>query len=185
MRSIPARLPVLLAALLALLGLAASAHASAMLDAGAAFPAWELTDHTGAKVSSRDLAGKPYLLWFFPKAMTSGCTAEGDGLRDHFAAFQAKGVEILGVSFDTPEDNARFVREQSFPFRLLSDADHTLASEVGAVYIQLQPYASRVSYLVGPDGKVLKAYGSVTPASHAEQVLGDLPSAGAAASPRP
>ncbi len=172
----------LLAVLSILLG-AATAQAGAMLPAGAPFPAWELTDHTGAKVASRDLAGKPYLLWFFPKAMTSGCTAEGDALRDHFAAFQAKGVEILGVSFDTPEDNARFVREQGFPFRLLSDGDHKLASEVGAVYIPLQPYASRVSYLVGADGKVVKAYGNVTPSSHAQEVLDDLSTAPGAAAP--
>jgi len=179
--------------LLALVALAATAEASSMLSPGTTFPAWELTDHTGATVGSRDLAGRTYLLWFFPKAMTSGCTAEGDALRDHFAAFQAKGVEILGVSFDTPEDNARFVREQSFPFRLLSDRDHALANEVGAVYLKIQPVASRVSYLVGPDGKVLKAYASVTPASHAEEVLGDLaapPAAppappGAAAPPAP
>jgi peroxiredoxin Q/BCP len=159
---------------LVLLLSAGPARASAMLKPGATFPAWELTDHTGAKVSSRDLAGKPYLLWFFPKAMTSGCTAEGDALRDHIDGFKAKGVEVLGVSFDTPEDNAKFVREQSFSFRLLSDADHKLANDVGAVYVQIQPYASRVSYLVGADGKVVKAYDSVTPASHAQQVLDDL-----------
>jgi len=159
---------------LSVLCLAATARASTMLQPGATFPAWELTDHTGAQVSSRDLAGKPYLLWFFPKAMTSGCTAEGDALRDHFDGFKTKGVEILGVSFDTPEDNAKFVREQSFPFRLLSDRDHKLAADVGAVYVQMQPYSSRVSYLVGADGKVVKAYDSVTPASHAQQVLDDL-----------
>jgi len=162
---------------------AAPAAASPMLKAGDTFPAWELTDHTGAKVSSRDLAGKPYLLWFFPKAMTSGCTAEGDGLRDHIEGFKAKGVEVLGVSFDTPEDNARFVREQSFPFRLLSDSGHTLANDVGAVYVQIQPYASRVSYLVGVDGKVVKAYDSVTPASHAQQVLDDLAATPVSAAP--
>jgi len=59
-------------------------------------------------VTSRDLAGKPYLLWFYPRAMTPGCTAEGDALRDQFAAFQARGVDILGVSFDVPADNATF-----------------------------------------------------------------------------
>jgi peroxiredoxin Q/BCP len=161
--------------------LAGTARASEVLKPGSAFPAWELTDHTGARVTSHDLAGKEYLLWFFPKAMTSGCTAEGDALRDQFAAFQAKGVEILGVSFDTPEDNARFVREQAFPFRLLSDSDHKLAVAVGAVHVQIQPVASRISYLIGPDGKVVKAYPEVTPASHAQEVLADLTAKPAAA----
>ena len=161
-------------ALFSIVFLAGAAQASEMLQPGSVFPAWELTDDTGAKVTSHDLAGKEYLLWFFPKAMTPGCTAEGDALRDQFAAFQAKGVEILGVSFDAPENNAKFVREQNFPFRLLSDSDHTLAVAVGAVHLPIQPVASRVSYLVGPDGKVVKAYPEVTPASHAQEVLADV-----------
>jgi peroxiredoxin Q/BCP len=168
-------------AILSIVLLAGTAGASELLKPGSVFPAWELSDHTGAKVASRDLAGKQYLLWFFPKAMTPGCTAEGDALRDQFAAFQTKGVEILGVSFDAPESNARFVREQSFPFRLLSDSDHKLAVAVGAASVQTQPVASRISYLVGTDGKVVKAYPEVTPAIHAQEVLADLAAPPAAA----
>src|SRR6266446_6506523 len=138
------------------LGIPTTLHAGALLARGDAFPAWTLSDQTGATVSSRDLAGKTYLLWFYPKAMTPGCTAEGDALRDQFAAFQARGVEILGVSFDTPSDNATFVRQQGFPFRLLSDTDRSLATSVGAASDPSQPVARRISYLVGPDGKVVK-----------------------------
>src|SRR6266436_4652077 len=148
------------------LGTATTLQAGALLAPGDAFPAWTLSDQTGATVSSRDLAGKTYLLWFYPKAMTPGCTAEGDGLRDSFATFQARGVEILGVSFDAPADNATFVRQQSFPFRLLSDADRTLATAVGAASDRSQPVARRISYLIGPDGKVVKVYPQVTPATH-------------------
>src|SRR4029077_11116371 len=119
---------------LALLGLAltvvAPAYAGPMLAPGAAFPAWSLTDHTGATVSSRDLAGKTYLLWFYPKAMTSGCTTEGRGLRDSFAGFQERGVEVLGVSFDKPAENRAFVEAEHFPFRLLSDGERSLAVAV-------------------------------------------------------
>jgi peroxiredoxin Q/BCP len=154
--------------------LVSAAHAGEILQAGAPFPAWELTDHTGAKVSSQAMAGKPYLLWFYPKAMTPGCTAEGQGLRDQAAAFQAQGVEILGVSFDTPSDNASFVRAEGFPFRLLSDRDRTLAIAVAAASDASQPVARRISYLVGPDGKVVKAYPQVAPATHAQDVLDDL-----------
>jgi peroxiredoxin Q/BCP len=161
--------------------LATAAAAAELLQPGAAFPSWELSDQTGATVASRDLAGKTYLLWFYPKAMTAGCTAEGDGLRDQFAAFQARGVEILGVSFDSPADNATFVREQAFPFRLLSDQSHTLAVAVGAAKSADQPVARRISYVVGPDGKVVKTYAQVTPARHASEVLADLPAATPAA----
>jgi peroxiredoxin Q/BCP len=162
-------------AVLALLSLSATiSHAAGLLKVGDPFPAWSLVDHAGKTVSSRDLAGKQYLLWFYPKAMTPGCTAEGDGLRDKFADLQKAGVEVLGVSFDQPQDNARFVREQQFPFRLLSDSDRSVAVAVGAADVPQQPVARRISYLVGSDGKVLHVYGAVNPATHAEEVLRDL-----------
>ena len=85
-------------------------------------------------------------------------------------------MEILGVSFDDPETNARFVKEEEFPFRLLSDSDHKLAAAVGAVTSPDQRLPSRISYLVGADGKVVKAYPAVNPSSHASEVLSDLSS---------
>src|SRR5262249_8539246 len=125
---------------------------------------------------SSALAGKTYLLWFYPKAMTSGCTAEGRGLRDQFARFQAAGVEIVGVSFDDPAANAQFVATESFPFILLSDRDRTLALAAGPAADAATRVAKRISYLVGGDGKVLHVYASVNPASHASDVLADLAS---------
>lgn len=164
----------LLAIILAALGLATSATAAGMLKVGDSFPAWQLADQTGAKVSSADLAGKTYLLWFYPKAMTPGCTAEGCALRDNFAGFQKAGVEVVGVSFDDPADNAEFIKKQNFPFRLLSDSKKTLAVAVGAADSPSRMWARRISYLVGPDGKVLKAYADVNPSKHAGEVLTDL-----------
>ena len=150
------------------------AQADPLLKAGDAFPAWTLSDHTGATVSSADLAGKTYLLWFYPKAMTPGCTAEGRGLRDEVEAFRKQGVEILGVSFDDPATNAAFVKAAGFPFRLLSDQSHTFAVRVGAADSTSAPVARRISYLVGPDGKVRQVYASVNPPGHAKEVLGGL-----------
>jgi peroxiredoxin Q/BCP len=161
-------------ALLLLLALVGPAHAAGLLARGDAFPTWSLVDQNGVKVSSRDMAGKPYLVWFYPKAMTPGCTAEGQGLRDSFAAFQDRHVEILGVSFDAPADNKTFVEEQRFPFRLLSDTDRALAVAVGVADSPSQPVAKRISYLVGADGKVRAVYANVTPATHAKDVLADL-----------
>jgi len=154
--------------------LAPAADPERLLKVGDAFPAWSLPDQTGTVVTSTSLAGKTYLLWFYPKAQTSGCTAEGRGLRDHFAEFQQKGVEIVGVSFDKPAANAEFVKAEGFQFRLLSDQEHVLARKVGAASNGLQLVASRISYLVGPDGKIVKVYGEVTPATHAGEVLSDL-----------
>lgn len=155
------------------LALTSSPVRADMLQAGDAFPSWALPDQTGKTVSSADLAGKTYLLWFYPKAMTPGCTAEGRGLRDRNAELSSLALVIYGVSFDAPATNAEFVKQEHFPFALLSDEDQTLAPKVGAKMFGL-PVPKRVSYLVGPDGKVLKAYDAVDPATHAEQVEKDL-----------
>lgn len=164
-------LTMLLSSLLALTGLA---RAGEMLKAGDAFPAWELVDQTGAKVASTDFAGKTYLLYYYPKAMTPGCTKEGCALRDNFAGFQKAGIEVVGVSFDDPKDNAEFIAKEHFPFRLLSDKERKLAVAVGAADSPSRLMARRISYLVGPDGKVLKAYADVNPGKHATEVLADV-----------
>jgi peroxiredoxin Q/BCP len=164
-----------LAILCMALTLAATASAAALLEPGTPFPEWALADHGGKTVSSKDLAGKTYLVWFYPKAQTPGCTTEGRGLRDRFDDFRKRGVEIVGVSFDAPEANAAFVEAEKFPFRLLSDRERTLAVAVGAAETRDAPVARRISYLVGPDGRVRNVYGSVMPASHAADVLADCP----------
>lgn len=154
--------------------IAPAADPTKLLKEGDPFPAWSLKDQTGAVVTSQSLAGKSYLLWFYPKAQTPGCTAEGRGLRDRFADFQARNVEIVGVSFDEPAANAEFVKAEGFQFRLLSDTDQKLGRAVGAATSDMQMFASRISYLVGPDGKIRKVYGEVTPATHAADVISDL-----------
>lgn len=154
--------------------LLAGTASAAMLERGDPFPAWTLVDHTGATIHSSDLAGHTYLLWYYPKALTPGCTREGCELRDNFDGFKKAGVEVLGVSFDSPEDNAEFVKKHGFPFRLLSDSDKQLAVQVGAADSTSRLWARRISYLVGPDGTVLEAYSDVDPGSHAERVLSDI-----------
>jgi peroxiredoxin Q/BCP len=149
-----------------------------LLKAGDQFPAWELFDHTGTKVSSASLAGKTYLLWYYPKAMTPGCTKEGCALRDSFGEFKKANVEILGVSFDAQADNAAFVKKESFPFRLLSDESRELAVKVGAADSPSRMWARRISYLVGPDGRIIRAYGDVNPANHAAEVLAEVAAIG-------
>jgi thioredoxin-dependent peroxiredoxin len=165
---------VVAALAVALAGAWAIAGPEGTLNPGESFPAWSMPDHTGATVASKDLAGKTYLMWYYPRALTSGCTAEGCALRDSYAEFKRLGVEVLGVSFDAPEKNAEFVKENGFPFRLLSDRDKSVAISVGAADSDKRLFARRISYLVGPDGKILKVYLKVDPAVHARQVLDDL-----------
>lgn len=144
-----------------------------MLRPGDDFPEWRLPDQTGTLMSASELAGRSYLMWFYPRAMMPGCTLEGQVLRDHTEDLKHLQVLILGVSFDDPATNARFARRESFPFPLLSDRDGRLAIAVGAAR-RGDATAARVSYLVGPSGKVLKVYDTVNPGAHAVQVLRDL-----------
>ena len=158
---------------LMLVVLAAGAAHAEMLAVGAPMPQFELRDQEGRTVRSSDLAGKRYLLWFYPKAMTPGCTVEAKSLRDNYAVLEKSGVAVLGVSFDEPESNKQFVAAEALPFRLLSDTNRTLAVAVGAADSADAKTARRISYLVGEDGKIVKVYDNVDPNVHAAQVLAD------------
>jgi peroxiredoxin Q/BCP len=144
-----------------------------MLSEGTTFPAFELTAHDGTRVSNADLAGRPYLVYFYPKADTPGCTREACELRDCWPELEAAGLQVLGVSYDSPAANRAFAARRDLPFLLLSDRDRSLARSAGAKQLLL-PLPRRISYLVGADGRVLKAYPRVSPSQHARQVLADF-----------
>lgn len=167
----------MIAAGLAALALAVPASAdeeeAGMLAAGDRFVDFELEAHDGTVVRSSDLEGTPYLLYFYPKADTPGCTKEACELRDAWSELSDLGLEVFGVSYDDPRANARFADKYSLPFRLLSDTDRELAKRVGASRALL-PVPKRISYLVGADGSVLKAYPSVDPKTHDDEVLADF-----------
>jgi peroxiredoxin Q/BCP len=99
---------------------------------------------------------------------------EGRGFRDHYAEFQAKNAEILGASFDDAKQNAAFAEEQGFPFPLLCDVDRTLGIAYGAAESASSEVPKRISYVIGPDGKIAHAYPKVSPKTHPEEVLAVL-----------
>jgi len=144
-----------------------------MLSPGDRFVDFKLGAHDGTTVRSADLEGRPYLIYFYPKADTPGCTREACELRDSWPEVQAAGLVVLGVSYDSPKANAAFAEKYHLPFLLLSDSDRKLAKAVGAARTLL-PVPKRISYLVGADGTVLVAYPSVDPAKHAGEVLADM-----------
>ncbi len=144
-----------------------------MLEAGDTVPEFELTAHDGSLVSSQALRGRKYLLYFYPKADTPGCTKEACAFRDAWDEVREAGLEVFGVSFDSPAGNRAFAEKYRLPFRLLSDADQSLARAAGAK-LPLLPVPRRISYLVGDDGTVIRSYPSVHAASHAAEVLQDL-----------
>ncbi len=143
-----------------------------MIGIGERFPSFALEAHDGERISSASLAGRPYLLFFYPKADTPGCRRQACELRDHWRELAAAGLTVFGVSYDKPAANRAFAERRRLPFRLLSDRGARLARQVYA-HRALLPVPKRVSYLIGADGTVLETYPAVSPAGHAEQVLRD------------
>jgi len=158
---------------LGLLGYAGTAKGNDMLTTGDTFPSFELQAHDGTIVASSDLKGSVFLVYFYPKADTPGCTKEACTFRDVWSDLKAADIRVFGVSYDTPQSNRKFAEKYHLPFLLLSDNDKALAKAVGADRF-LIPIPKRISYLVGKDGAILKAYPSVSPSSHAADVLTDV-----------
>jgi peroxiredoxin Q/BCP len=147
-------------------------------DAGKAAPVFDLTDEKGEHVTSESLAGKPYLLYFYPKDDTPGCTKEACDIRDNFGRFGQQGLRVLGVSPDSEQSHAKFGKKYGLPFTLLSDPDKTLANAYG-VWGKKQNYGKeymgiiRSTFLVGADGTIKKSYRGVKVDGHVDAILGD------------
>jgi peroxiredoxin Q/BCP len=152
------------------------AAASTRLTAGDAAPSFSLPDQNGNVVSSDSLEGKSYVIYFYPKDDTPGCTREACGFRDDLGKFQARGVEVLGVSPDGAASHTRFIDKYGLNFTLLSDEDKALANAYG-VWTKKQNYGreymgiERSTFLVGTDGKIKKAWRSVKVDGHIPAVF--------------
>jgi peroxiredoxin Q/BCP len=155
--------------------MAASAKRSGIGE-GEKAPAFELPDQKGQVVSSKELAGEPYVLYFYPKDDTPGCTREACGFRDEAGAFAKSSVRVIGVSPDKPESHARFADKYGLKSTLLSDREKTLAQKYG-VWVKKQNYGreymgiARSTFLVDKDGKVKKVWRSVKVDGHVDRVL--------------
>lgn len=128
-----------------------------MLKPGDTAPDFTAQDHAGNTVRLQDFRGKTVVLWFYPKADTPGCTAEGCSFRDLGADFKAKNAAILGVSFDTAEENAAFAKKFHFNFPLLCDTQRALGLAYGACDDAKAANAKRIGIIIDGAGKV-KAY---------------------------
>lgn len=128
-------------------------------------PDFSLSDQDGNIRTLADYKGKWVLLYFYPKDFTSGCTVEACSIRDNFHE-QCKLATVLGVSADSIESHKKFAEQYNLPFHLLSDPERTLIASYGVT--------KRTSFLIGPSGHIAKIYETVSPATHAAQVLDDL-----------
>lgn len=144
-----------------------------VIGPGDTYPTFSLVDESGSSVPSGSLDGSWFLLYWYPKADTPGCTAQAQGLRDQIEAFDDLGCRVLGASFDEPTANHAFKVKYSLPFTLLSDLDNSLARAVGAADVETT-HPRRIAHLVDPTGTVRRLYDVEDPEFFAEGVLDDL-----------
>jgi peroxiredoxin Q/BCP len=140
-----------------------------MLKTGIMAPAFTAQDQNGLEHKLSDYLGRWLLLYFYPRDNTPGCTAEACALRDNYNDFKKIDAVILGVSTDSVTSHDKFVQKFNLPFTLLADPDKAIVKTYEA-----NGLFKRVSYLIDPTGKIVKAYEKVKPAEHAEEVLRDL-----------
>lgn len=142
-------------------------------------PDFTLPDENGKMHRLSDYAGKPVLLYFYPKDDTPGCTAEACNFRDDYSAYETAGVVILGVSPDSTKSHARFKQKYHLPFTLLADEGHKVCELYGVwgrkkLLGREYDGVHRTTFLIGADGVIQKVYENVKPADHSQQVLADL-----------
>lgn len=143
----------------------------ARLEIGDQAPAFTLTSDTGTQVSLSDFAGKRLVIFFYPAAMTPGCTKEACDFRDSLATLQGAGYEVVGISPDKPEKLAKFVAKESLTYPLLADPDKQVLEAYGA-YGEKKLYGKTVvgvirsTIVVDPDGKVELARYNVKATGH-------------------
>ena len=150
-----------------------------MVEEGRPAPDFELTSDTGARVRLSSLRGRPVVLYFYPRDDTPGCTKQACGFRDEYSAFQERGAVILGISPDSEASHARFRAKHALPFTLLADPTHEVAAAYGAwgektAYGKKSTGIIRSTFVIGEDGRVVKAMRGVRPEGHAGEVLGAL-----------
>lgn len=158
---------------------AMAAAAEGLLEPGASAPGFTLPSQEDKQVSLADYKGKWVVLYFYPKDMTSGCTLEAHNFQRDQARFNALNAAIVGVSLDTPDSHKTFCTKENLTFKLLADPNHKVVDEYHVPVKSMGPmsFASRVTYLISPQGKVVKVWPDVKVQNHSEEVLAALQAA--------
>jgi thioredoxin-dependent peroxiredoxin len=149
------------------------------LKEGAKAPAFNLVSSEGTKHRLVDYKGQTVVLYFYPKAMTSGCTQEACDFQDLMAPLSQKGAVVLGISRDTPERLAKFRDKYEFTFPLLSDETGKVCEAYGvwkekSLYGRKFMGIERTTFVIAPDGRIQKIFSKVKVKGHASAVLESL-----------
>jgi thioredoxin-dependent peroxiredoxin len=142
---------------------------SDLLPVGAPAPDFSIVAHDGQPVQLSALKGRNVVLYFYPKDDTPGCTKEACEFRDAWGDLQKAGVAVFGVSTQSTASHQAFADKYNLPFPLLPDRDSAIAAKYHVrVFLGL---ARRVTYLIGPDGRIAHVWPSVKPIGHAADIL--------------
>lgn len=140
---------------------------------------FSLSNQDGDTVTDADYSGRNYVMFFYPRAMTPGCTTESCDFRDNYTAFDEAGYDIVGVSPDKPGSNLEFKEKEGLNFDLLSDVDHELSESLGAWgekknYGKTYKGLIRSTFVINESGEVEKEYRNVRARGHVDRVRADL-----------
>ncbi|RPI12651.1 MAG: thioredoxin-dependent thiol peroxidase [Ignavibacteriae bacterium] len=150
-----------------------------MLKVGDKAPDFKLKTDSGETVSLKDFKGKKVVLYFYPKDMTSGCTAEACDFRDNIKTFEKKNSIILGVSADSTDSHKKFKEKYDLPFTLLSDETKDMIKDYG-VWQEKSMYGKkymgivRTTFVINEKGKIEKVFNKVSVNGHIEELLEGL-----------
>lgn len=155
--------------------LAFSAFANEFPPVGNTAPDFTLKSDEGKDTSLKDFRGKWVVLYFYPKDFTGGCTLEAHNFQRDLEKYTAKNAAIVGVSVDTADSHKAFCTKEGLAFRLLSDPD----AKVSTAYNSVMDYkgatlSARNTFLIDPQGKLVKVFSPVKPAEHSDEVLAAL-----------
>lgn len=148
------------------------------LTAGTKAPDFKTKDQDGNDITLSALKGKKVVLYFYPRDMTPGCTAEACSLRDNYKALQKAGYEVFGISTDNEKSHQKFIAKEKLPFRLLADTDKAVHEKFGA-WVEKSMYGrkymgtARITYIINENGVIDEVIEKVDTKNHAGQILKD------------
>jgi thioredoxin-dependent peroxiredoxin len=140
-----------------------------MLAVGAEAPDFSGTTADGSPFSLHSTRGRPLVLYFYPKANSSGCSLEARGFSQHYPEFQQKGVAVVGVSVDSVESERKFVASCKIPFPIVADADKAISRQYGV--LGRLGSARRVTFFVDPEGNVAHVVEGLIPGPHVQAAV--------------
>jgi peroxiredoxin Q/BCP len=147
-----------------------------VLSEGDKAPGFTLSDQNGEQVKLSDLRGETVVLYFYPKADTSGCTTQACGVRDRRADYADAGARVIGISPDEVKDIDKFAGKYDLDFTLLADADHSVAEQYGtwvekSMYGRKYMGVQRATFIIDPKGTIARVFPKVSPKKHDDLVL--------------